>query len=431
MELWITLTSRRFIMEIKLPPWARWDEEKESVRDPHSHFSVYNYTGHTYYTHNPEITDLCRVLGLKRSYSDEGDAEHPYWMESHAAVRDGKGQYDPYRGICPMMKYSISFIDEAESFTKGEYPQSLVDKRLSSELEHLLENGKLRTTSKQYTFNGSEDHDCFKPEQYQEYAYAGQKYIRVLARPCEEGRFEPGEVCWIKVQPIDWKKMDLLDLNYCKSSEVVSKAVLVAGIPPQFVQTYLKKYLSKEMEPSKIPQRERGMSGQLEKFTEDREKKAEAIHAARRKRDEAKKERDWKIAEANAEYQRESKDYTDLQTEFRLKKEIAGKDRKGLRQLLGSASKVQKTLLIKQLTTDTPERLAEFEKAKKIRKQRLDSIKAERKAATDSKKTRSRIDKLQQDLKTTQKAHDSARETRKQAEQEFRAYLAKRKSEHT
>ena len=309
-------------MEIKLPPWARWDEKKESVRDPHSHFSVYTYTGHTYYTHNPEITDLCRVLGLKRSYRYEGDAEHPYWMESHDAVRGSKGQYDPYRGICPMLKGS-PFCYEQE-FEKGEYPQSLVDERLSSELEHLLENGKLITTGKHYTFNGSKDYNHFKPKRYQEYTYAGQKYIRVLARPYEEGRFKPGEVCWIKVQPIDWKKMDSLDLHYCKSSTVVSKAVLVAGIPPQFVQTYLEKYLSKEIEPSKMPQRERGLTGQLEKFTEERETKAETIHAARKKRDEAKKVMDWRIAQANAEYEREAKDYTTLQAEFRKKRSSRG-----------------------------------------------------------------------------------------------------------
>ena len=142
----------------------------------------------------------------------------------------------------------------------GEYPQTIVPDDGAHILDSLLKSRTLKTSGKKYTFDTRkyDDYDKkFAPEQAVEYIHDGKKYIRIVARPYDSdsvlsnGRLvKHGDVCWIRVQPIDW----MVD---SKTGILLSHKALFAGVQfcegdsydGNFSRTHIKKYLDKYFVP--------------------------------------------------------------------------------------------------------------------------------------------------------------------------------------
>lgn len=160
--------------------------------------------------------------------------------------------------ISPSTKKTLRFCDIVEY---GEYPQTVVVEAVSDVLDKLFTLSSLRTTGKQYTFDMvdvSDDCRPFKPIAFPEYEVDGEKFIRIVARPCHYDvrlsngkRVQKGKIYWVRVQPIEW----LLD----PSGVMVAKKCLFAGIQfstaskykcdfsETFMKWYLDNYFSKEI----------------------------------------------------------------------------------------------------------------------------------------------------------------------------------------
>lgn len=140
----------------------------------------------------------------------------------------------------------------------GEYPQTIVDKKLQMKLENLYKEGNLKTTGKQYTVNSGEEDIIFQT--ITEYEYKEDKYIRFVAdrniirtRLSNKKYMEYNKEYWIKVEPITW----LVDE---RENIAVTKKILLSGIPyndkvtDNFEETIIYKfinyYLSKEIVPN-------------------------------------------------------------------------------------------------------------------------------------------------------------------------------------
>ena len=144
-------------------------------------------------------------------------------------------------GIRPSISYySISSdhtysqrINGVAEVLFGEYPQMIVDIRLSNELECLYNEGQLKTTGKIYTTDSvhfSKNEIPFKSKKFQEYEYKGNKYIRVIGDLNNEdevlsnGRRVVYDLTyWVKVEPIEW----LVDE---RTGIAISKKILFAGV---------------------------------------------------------------------------------------------------------------------------------------------------------------------------------------------------------
>ena len=161
----------------------------------------------------------------------------------------------------------------------GEYPQTVVDEHTFLELERGYNLKSIYPTGKNYTFDSVGRKECgtsFKAETYPEYKLDGKKYIRVLGRPCSipsklstGEQVKEGKAYWVEVQPIEW----LMD----PSGWMISKKCLFAGIQfdtkekydgdfsKTFMKQYLDTYFAKEIEPSKVIDREmlKGLSEKL------------------------------------------------------------------------------------------------------------------------------------------------------------------------
>ncbi|MGN0919804.1 MAG: hypothetical protein ACI4OR_03495 [Alphaproteobacteria bacterium] len=336
-------------------------------------------------------TDLARVLGgvtMADCYTSEGDRSCKAWW-SRSSYGDVFVQcvncygYDvrkiphlrfvsarPVLAPSEVLKIGPENIHMGAKgvliVEYGEYPQTIANKETSEKLEKLHKAKILPQTGKKYTFDSSKVNGYpagFEAETYPEYEMDNKKYVRIPVRD-SDSRFE-GTPHWVEVQPIEW----LMD----ERRWMIAKKCLFAGIPfdpatayrksfsETFIKHYLDTYFAKEIEPS-----ERAASKEVSRDFEE-----------------------------------------DLKT---FKETTVGKDRKGLRQMLSSANKTQKALLIGELTTDTPERKAEFEKATEIRRQRLSKVEHEEWA---------------------ERCLKAARKERKKADQELAAYRAKRKLERT
>ena len=73
-------------------PRKRWDEERDEVLFPNS--TVFSHY-HTYYRHDPVVTDLCWILGFKMRNGFLPE-EHPYWFQGETDKT-----YRPDKGVCP------------------------------------------------------------------------------------------------------------------------------------------------------------------------------------------------------------------------------------------------------------------------------------------------------------------------------------------
>lgn len=223
-------------------------------------------------------TDLALLLGgLSDAYVDdfrtfEGERSCPYVTKTSSyggvvmCTNDGKittgdptSRMHPVRPvlpseevcrISPRTKKTLRFCDIVEY---GEYPQTVVGEAVSDVLDKLFTLSSLRTTGKRYTFDMvdvSDDCRLFEPIAFPEYEVDGEKFIRIVARPCHYDvrlsngkRVQKGKIYWVRVQPIEW----LLD----PSGVMVAKKCLFAGIQfstaskytGDFSETFMKWYL--------------------------------------------------------------------------------------------------------------------------------------------------------------------------------------------
>ena len=175
-------------------------------------------------------------------------------------------------GFRPALKYSLIskyasnnvVKNDIEEVEFGEYPQMVVDKNCSNELERLYNDNQLKQTGKTYTTDSVYFDDystIFCARSHIEYEYKGSKYIRFIADENEEGkilsdnrRVKTGKVYWLKVEPIIW----LVDR---KSDIALCKKIICSGV--QFnnkeceidfenndIKHFMDKYLSKDIIPS-------------------------------------------------------------------------------------------------------------------------------------------------------------------------------------
>lgn len=231
-------------------------------------------------------TDLALLLGgLSDAHTDdfrtiEGERSCPYVTKTSSyggvvmCTNDGKittgdptSRMHPVRPvlpseevykISPRTKKTLRFCDIVEY---GEYPQTVVGEAVSDVLDKLFTLSSIRTTGKQYTFDMVDVSDncrLFEPITLPEYEVDGEKFIRIVARPCHydvklsNGKYvQKGKIYWVRVQPIEW----LLD----PSGVMVAKKCLFAGIQfstaskykcdfsETFMKWYLDNYFSKEI----------------------------------------------------------------------------------------------------------------------------------------------------------------------------------------
>ena len=149
----------------------------------------------------------------------------------------------------------------------GEYPQTIVDEKISDELEKAYNNKSLKTTGKTYTSDSVSYQDCdisFQERKHIEYEYNGNKYIRFVAdlncdgEVLSDGRkIVKGNIYWVRVEPIKW----LVDE---KEDIALSKKIIFSGV--QFdrfssyngdfdktdIKQFIDKYFSKEIICNKV-----------------------------------------------------------------------------------------------------------------------------------------------------------------------------------
>ena len=168
----------------------------------------------------------------------------------------------PYSSISSFPITELSKNNKTKEIKYGEYPQTVVDETYSQELEKAYNNGKLKTTGKEYTtylLRYQEINSEFKVRTYSEYEYKGNKYIRFVSTfKCagelmSDGRtIQSGNIYWVRVEPIIW----LVDLN---ADIALSKKIIFSGV--QFksernykgnfeetdIKQFMDKYFSKEI----------------------------------------------------------------------------------------------------------------------------------------------------------------------------------------
>ncbi len=151
--------------------------------------------------------------------------------------------------------------NETEEVEYGEYPQNAVEKNMQQQLGSEYISGNLCKTGRNYTFDSRKYDDYsngFLGITYDEYEYAGKKYIRVQANSCyggnefqlsNEEKYKNGDYVWIEVQPVKWLIDDRTGL-------LISKKGLLSGIRflereskynGDFDTTEMKMYLDEHM----------------------------------------------------------------------------------------------------------------------------------------------------------------------------------------
>ena len=222
-------------------------------------------------------TDFAILLGAAPSMwwtKDTCDFTDGVWCASNVVVnfndtRVGARPAIPYSSIkdVAIEKPSIPGLDTDDiiEVTYGEYPQTLVDKDLSRELEDYYRRSPFKVR-KYYTTNAlahdgtflEESIIDFEPREHRVVFYKGKKYIRSFFKfpPLESftGKIshDVSDPYWIAVEPIEW----LVDK---KADIALSEKILFAGVryndkrEEDFNQTeikqYMDEYFSKEIQP--------------------------------------------------------------------------------------------------------------------------------------------------------------------------------------
>lgn len=179
----------------------------------------------------------------------------------------------PYSSIKLIASNEVRGKFDIKEVEYGECPQTIVDKTLSKKLEKcynedvpfeidLVRTGNVYTTD---SVKYDEYDTNFEPVEYEEFAYKGEKYIRVVAgyngngETLSDGRkIIAGQAYWVRVEPIKW----LVDE---KANVALSKKILFSGVQflndkeydGDFDKTDIKKfmdgYFSKEISRATAP----------------------------------------------------------------------------------------------------------------------------------------------------------------------------------
>ena len=207
-----------------------------------------------------------------KSYHDEYDT----CIIKQNGTKDGGHAIDRRNGARPALPYSqiksicMNEVINAKGIKEveyGEYPQTIVNKKYSYELEKAYNNGSLRTTGKSYTTDSVSFLDIdnsFFPRTHIEYEYDGNKYIRFVGDRNGRGSFlsdgreiEIGNIYWVHVEPIIWLVDEKADI-------ALSKKLIFSGVQfinqrwfrGDFAETHIKqfmdKYFSKEIVNNRI-----------------------------------------------------------------------------------------------------------------------------------------------------------------------------------
>ena len=227
------------------------------------------------------ITDFSILLGADLSGRYEIDdvkigkmKTGTWWTSTYlgddyicTASRDGGNYFGSYAtmrdvGARPAFSYSSMpkslsrKIGEVNGFSEieyGEYPQTVVNENYSSELERAFSTGNLKTTGKTYT--------SYNNNEYIEYEYLGNKYIRFIADDdseiktlSDDRKIKMGNVYWVCVEPIVWLVDEKIDL-------ALSKYVIFSGAQfnnhlgreDNFNNTAIKKFMDKHFAKEIMP----------------------------------------------------------------------------------------------------------------------------------------------------------------------------------
>ena len=115
----------------------------------------------------------------------------------------------------------------------GRYPQTVVNIKFSNELEQAVYSSNIITTGNTFTTdspNVYENSSYFRPRNFTEFEYNGEKYIRVVATNISKGEtlsdgrvVKSGDAFWIKVEPIKW-------IFNRETNIAITKNILFAGV---------------------------------------------------------------------------------------------------------------------------------------------------------------------------------------------------------
>ena len=173
-------------------------------------------------------------------------------------------------GIRPAIKYSsiknmvqnekkVNGIKEVEF---GEYPQTIVSKDESDELDKLYSINALLITGKNYTtdsYHYLQIGPSFSARTHTEYEYNGSKYIRFVADlNCKEkflsdGRkLEINKPYWVKVEPVIWLVDENDDIALCEKViasglQFDNKDIYYGEFSKTNIKWFMDTYLSKDL----------------------------------------------------------------------------------------------------------------------------------------------------------------------------------------
>ncbi len=192
----------------------------------------------------PDDDTLKGRTGLFYTRSDDGDGD----VRSVNGVGFISFSYRFWKNgtIRPVFRLSSSLFSQitknrvmgyngVEEVEFSEYPQYAPDLDMQRRLESAYQVGILRKNSRYYTFDRTEDDECyqpFNPIKYEEYEYQGKRYIRVKANSDYDGivfrlsnceTYKDGDYVWVEVTPVVWLIDD-------KTKTLISKRGLLSGI---------------------------------------------------------------------------------------------------------------------------------------------------------------------------------------------------------
>lgn len=143
----------------------------------------------------------------------------------------------------------------------GEYPQTVVSKKISKKLESAFLKGAINQTGKSYTTDSISIFESipFQARTHVEYEYEGKKYIRFVGDSNCNGKIlsngvvvREGMPYWVEVEPIKW----LIDE---KENIALSKKIIFSGVQfgrkccydgdltLAFIKEFMDKYFSKDI----------------------------------------------------------------------------------------------------------------------------------------------------------------------------------------
>lgn len=167
----------------------------------------------------------------------DGDAGRSYWYYAGSIGGRPSTSFSQIKNYCLRPLRLDNGVLEVEY---GEYPQTVVDKDFSIELENVFLSDTMKKTGKYYKM-----YAWRKTNDYVEYEYKGKKYIRIMGdtsrgykqsiynrgksnvnikeKVLSDGRVvKDNEVYWVSVEPIKW----LIDR---KNDIALSRDILFAG----------------------------------------------------------------------------------------------------------------------------------------------------------------------------------------------------------